>query len=217
MAILQTHQQSLSLGSTPHHLDVADQRIQVPFSFQHALEGIQLKLPLLAENDVVRGHNQQGANKLLLDLLNILVVHIQWVVVRDLINKNLVGQLHRQAISVHCDLLHVVLTSDPDLLLCDEMLDNDVRHHVAVSVAVLVQAMHSRKDHLIHHYAAVVAANHDVVLPGANRARPDPVVALPEVTQVDALPAPELNLFVAAAEDKVITAGEEVDAARVEL
>mmetsp|Transcript_9414 Transcript_9414/g.27996 ORF Transcript_9414/g.27996 Transcript_9414/m.27996 type:complete len:589 (+) Transcript_9414:1058-2824(+) len=76
VAVLQTHQQALALGRAADHLDVADQRVQVPLTLQHSVEGVELQLALLAEDDVVRGDHEQGADELLLDLLYVLVVHV---------------------------------------------------------------------------------------------------------------------------------------------
>mmetsp|Transcript_102145 Transcript_102145/g.284432 ORF Transcript_102145/g.284432 Transcript_102145/m.284432 type:complete len:200 (-) Transcript_102145:801-1400(-) len=198
MAVFQAHQEALTLWSAAHDLYVADQRIQVPFALEDTMEGVQLQLPLLAQDDVVRGDHQQGADELLFDLLDVLVVHVQRVVVRDLVDEHLVRQLHGQAVAIHRDLLHVVLASDTDLLLGDKVLDDDIGHDVAVGVAVLVQAMHRGEDNLVHHHGAVIATNHDVVLPGPHRHRPDPVLALSQVTQEDTFAAPELDLLAAA-------------------
>mmetsp|Transcript_21127 Transcript_21127/g.59379 ORF Transcript_21127/g.59379 Transcript_21127/m.59379 type:complete len:234 (+) Transcript_21127:2361-3062(+) len=142
VAVLQPHQQPLSLWRPAHHLDVADQRVEVPLALEDAVEGVQLQLPLLAEDYVVGGDDQQGAHKLLLDFLDVLVVHVQRVVVGHLVDEHLVRQLHGEAVAVHRDLLHVVLAAYANFLLCDEVLDDNVGHHVAVSVAVLIQAVH---------------------------------------------------------------------------
>mmetsp|Transcript_79571 Transcript_79571/g.257702 ORF Transcript_79571/g.257702 Transcript_79571/m.257702 type:complete len:955 (-) Transcript_79571:1050-3914(-) len=81
VAVLEAHEEALALVRTAHDLDVADERVEVPLPLEDAVEGVELELPLLAEDDVVRRDHQQGADKLLLDLLDVLVVHVQRVVV----------------------------------------------------------------------------------------------------------------------------------------
>mmetsp|Transcript_15563 Transcript_15563/g.27637 ORF Transcript_15563/g.27637 Transcript_15563/m.27637 type:complete len:377 (-) Transcript_15563:149-1279(-) len=136
---------------------------------------------------------------------------------RDLVDQDLVGKLNGEAIPVDRNLLDIVLTPDPNLLLGHKVLDDDICHVVSVSVPVLVKSVHGGEDHLVHHDAAIVAADANVVLPWPNSCRPDPILALAQVSEHHAVAAPELHLLVAAGEHKVLTTGEEVNAARLEV
>mmetsp|Transcript_35366 Transcript_35366/g.81582 ORF Transcript_35366/g.81582 Transcript_35366/m.81582 type:complete len:207 (-) Transcript_35366:257-877(-) len=205
MSILQPNQQALALGGAAHDLDVANQRIQIPLPLQNTLEGVKLQFAFLTEDDVVSGDHKQGAHKLLLDFLDVLVVHIKGIFMRDLIDEHLVWQLYSQSVTVNSNFLDVVLTSDANFLLRHQVLDNDICHHVSVCISILVQTVHCGENNLVHHDAAIVAANDYIILPRSDRSRPNPVVPLAQVTQVDALPAPELDLLPAASQHKVIS------------
>mmetsp|Transcript_118085 Transcript_118085/g.252303 ORF Transcript_118085/g.252303 Transcript_118085/m.252303 type:complete len:351 (+) Transcript_118085:2717-3769(+) len=181
------------------------------------MEGVKLQLPLLAEDDMVGSDHEQRAHKLLLDLLDVLIVHVQGVVMGDLVDKHLVGELHRQAVAINGNLLHIILATDANLLLRDEVLDDDIRHHVAVSVPVLVQAVHGGEDHLVHHHGAIVAAHDNIVLPRPHSNRPNPILALAQLAEEYALSTPELHLLRAAPEHKVVSIRKEIDATGVEV
>mmetsp|Transcript_8857 Transcript_8857/g.22931 ORF Transcript_8857/g.22931 Transcript_8857/m.22931 type:complete len:280 (-) Transcript_8857:581-1420(-) len=181
------------------------------------MERVQLQLPLLTQNDVVVRHHQQRAYKLLLDLLDVLVMHVMGVVVGHLVNENLVWELHGKSVAVDSDLLHVVLAPDTDFLLGYEVLYDDVRHHVPVGVPILVQAMHGRENDLVHHDGPVVAAHDHIVVSRADGDGPNPILTLPKVSQRDAFPAPELHRLAATAKHEVVAAGEEVYGTGIEV
>mmetsp|Transcript_55144 Transcript_55144/g.167627 ORF Transcript_55144/g.167627 Transcript_55144/m.167627 type:complete len:338 (-) Transcript_55144:658-1671(-) len=217
VAIFQADEETFPSRSSADDLDIPDKRVKVPLPFQHALEGIQLQFPFLTQDDVVRRDDQQRAHELLLDLLDVLVVHIQRVVVGHFVNQHLVGKLYCQPVAIHRNLLDIILASDTHLLLRDEVLNDDVGHDIPVGVAVLVQAMDSREDDLVHHDSPIIATDDHVVLPRPHGHRPNPVLPFAEIAQEDAFPAPQLHLLVAPAQHEIVAVGKEIDAARVEV
>mmetsp|Transcript_60574 Transcript_60574/g.174778 ORF Transcript_60574/g.174778 Transcript_60574/m.174778 type:complete len:200 (+) Transcript_60574:2706-3305(+) len=199
MSVLETNQKSLSLWGASHYLDVPDQCIKIPLALENTSKRVELKLALLTQDNVVRGHDKQRAHELLLNFLDVLIVHVQGVSWRYLVDQHLVRQLHSQAISIDSDLLDVVFATDPDLLLGHQMLNDDIGHDIPVSIPILVQSVHRAEHNLIHHHSPIVAPNDHVVLFWSYRCGPNPIVSLTEIAEVDALATPELDLLVAAA------------------
>ena len=62
------------------------------------------------------------------------VVHVRGRLRVELVHYDPLGQLHRQPVTVDGDLLHEVPALDPDLLLGHQVLDDHVRHVLAVGV-----------------------------------------------------------------------------------
>ena len=88
-----------------------------------------------------------------------LVGHVLGVLGLDLVDDDLVGQLHGQPALEHGQLLDQVLALDAHLDLGEQVLHDHVRHVLAVGVALLVQAVHRADHHLVHADRAVLAAD----------------------------------------------------------
>mmetsp|Transcript_49321 Transcript_49321/g.91830 ORF Transcript_49321/g.91830 Transcript_49321/m.91830 type:complete len:648 (+) Transcript_49321:2089-4032(+) len=205
---LEAHQQALSARGASHHLDVADDALKQPLALLAAVKGEELQLLLLAEDDVQGGDHQQVAVQALLDLGAHAVVHVESVVVRQLVDDDAVRELHRQPVLVHRNLLDVVPALYAHLLFCDEVLDDDVRHEVAVGVALLVQAVHGAEDELVHADGAVLAPHRHVVLLGPRLHAPNPGVALGHGGEARSLLGDEPHLPVCASDADVLAVAE---------
>eukprot|EP00754_Rhynchopus_humris_P012586 Rhum_TRINITY_DN14297_c3_g1::Rhum_TRINITY_DN14297_c3_g1_i1::g.78660::m.78660 len=226
-AVAQPHQKRLALHGAADRLDVADAALQHPLPLRHAGEVVQDELAVEAEDDVLRGDDEQVAVELLHDALLQLVAHLVPVVGDQLVDVDLVGELHCEAVAVDGDLLHVVLAADLQLLLVHKLLDHHVRHVVSERVLVLVQAVHRGEAELVHRNQPVVRAHRNVVRvarlhaglrPGAGPLLhgPHPVVHLRHRRQPHALLRPQRHLAVAAADEDVLAVAEVRHAARVE-
>mmetsp|Transcript_104276 Transcript_104276/g.185338 ORF Transcript_104276/g.185338 Transcript_104276/m.185338 type:complete len:296 (-) Transcript_104276:126-1013(-) len=77
--------------------------------------------------------------------------------------------------------------------------------------------MHRGKHNLVHDNTAVIAANHDIVLPGTHSHGPNPVLPFAQITEHNTLTAPKLNFLATATEDKIVTTGKEINTARIEF
>ena len=132
-----------------------------------------------------------------------------------LVQDNAVGQLHGEPILIHGNFLHIVVALDPYLLVRDQVLDDHVRHVVAVSVPFLVKPVHGGKEHLDKFDFPIVGADGDVVVvrPGGNG--PYPVLVLAERFQANALLGPKRRFVVAPPDDQVLAVPTVLETARV--
>mmetsp|Transcript_33875 Transcript_33875/g.46913 ORF Transcript_33875/g.46913 Transcript_33875/m.46913 type:complete len:244 (-) Transcript_33875:493-1224(-) len=154
------------------------------------------------------GDHQQVAVQPFLDLGRHTVVHVEGVVVRQFVYDDTVRQLHGQPVFVHGNLLHVVPTLDPHLLLSNEMLDDDVCHEVAVGVAVLVEAVHRGEDELVHGDGAILASHRYVVLLGPRLCTPNPRLTLRDGGETRTLLGDQSHLFVCSSHTDVLPIAE---------
>mmetsp|Transcript_30562 Transcript_30562/g.59633 ORF Transcript_30562/g.59633 Transcript_30562/m.59633 type:complete len:383 (+) Transcript_30562:2430-3578(+) len=176
-AVLQTDEKSFPCSWASHHSDVSDDSFEYPFPDFVSLEVEQLQSTFLAQNDVHGCDHQQVAIKLPDDFFLESVMHIMrhfWM--DSLVHQNAIRQLNSQTSSVHRNLLHVISGLDAHLLLSDEVLNDHIRHCVSVGVAVLVQAMHSREDGLVHPHHAIVATDGQELLFRPSLDTPHPVL-----------------------------------------
>lgn len=143
--------------------------------FTSYLETVQLQPPLLAKNNILRCHNKQITIQLVQNFLLQSIVHVKVVVMHCFVDENTVRELNCEPGSVDSDFLDVVPGLDSHFLLGDKMLDNDVRHRIAVSIPIPVQPMHSGEDGLIHRGGSVIGSTGKELDLGAGSQHPDPI------------------------------------------
>ena len=178
-AILETHQHALSLLWAAVHFDVPNHGVHRPRSLLFAFHRVQQQLLLHAQDDVVRGDDEQVTLEVVLNRGHHPVLHVVRIVALDLlINHQLIRQLHRQLILVHRDLLHVVLAPDAHLLIRLQLLHDDVRHEVPVRVELLVHAVHRGEGERVRADGPVLGPDRDGVVPGPRPRAPHPRTAL---------------------------------------
>lgn len=96
------------------------------------------------------------------------------------------------------------------------MLDDHVRHQLAIRVTVLIETMNCEELDIVHCDAPAVGTREYRLADGVNGGLPDPVLQLGYSAQQHAVFVPESQLLVAASHGHVFTSWEERDAARVE-
>ena len=126
--VLEPNKEPLLIWGPTDNLDVPDETLLVPLTLDLPPEVHQLQLLLLAEDEVVRGNDHQVAVHDLSDVALKLVPHgVLAFLLRLDVNKYLVVKLNRQTIPIDRDLLDQLPALQPDLLITQHVLDDDIR------------------------------------------------------------------------------------------
>ena len=218
-AVLQTDERTLAARRPAGDLDVPHRRVEHPLALEAPVEIQELQFLLLAQDQPVGRRHQQAALQRAPQRGGHDVLHVMRVpdrpVVQQPVQHHAVGELHGELVFVDGDLLDERAALDAHAPLGDEVLHDDVRHRVAVRVAVVVQPVHRPEGQRVHADAPVLAPHRHGV-----RARPLPRAPHPRLFfaddgEVDAGDGGQPRLAVRAAHHHAVALPEEAHVARV--
>lgn len=171
-------------GDDFHELDGV---LEDPFTDQDTRESQELDLLLKDEDEVVWCHVEISALDTFVDLFVSFVFHVEWIVSLHWVNNDFLGQLNSKSVLVNCDFLDVITASNLDPGLSDKVLDDYIGHQLSVSVSFLVQTVDSVEVDAVGDDVTVVSSREDSLGRLVDRDRPDPVLALTDLAEFDAL------------------------------
>ena len=186
-------------------LDVPYDAREDPLPDHDAVKVQQLQLPLLAKDDVIRRDDQEVARQGLVDALLDPVVHVvAVVVVGEVVDVDPVRELDGKPVPEDGHLLHVIPALYSDLLVGQEVLHDDVRHVLPVSVPLLVQAVDGLELEVDDGDASAVVAEGDGVVRGPALDGPDPLVPGVDDAQLRTLLGAQPRLLITPANKHIL-------------
>mmetsp|Transcript_39028 Transcript_39028/g.59438 ORF Transcript_39028/g.59438 Transcript_39028/m.59438 type:complete len:347 (-) Transcript_39028:167-1207(-) len=165
---------------------------------------------------MLRENKEVVAVDLLVNLLVGFVLHVVGILRRNTVDNNLLIKLHSKSVFVNSNLLDIVAASDLDASLSHQVLDDHVRHQLAIGVPLLVQAVHLVDMDLVQLDGSTVATSEDGAVGRVDRSRPNPIFHGAHGAEEHAFSVPEGNLLVTAGHNHEIALGVERNRAGVE-
>jgi hypothetical protein len=218
-AVLQADERALAARRPAGDLDVPHRRVKRPLALEAPVKIQELQFLLLAQDQPVGRRHQQAALQRAPKRGGHDVLHVVRVAVRPVVQlpvqHHAVGELHGELVFVDGDLQNERAALDAHPSLGDQVLHDDIRHRVAVRVAVVVQPVHRPEGQRVHADAPVLAPHRHGVRARPLTRAPHPRFFCAHDGEVDAGDGGEPRLAVRARHHHAVALPEETHVARV--